>query len=80
MFDSNAKLPSGLLNGNVNQLGDFDQCLGVEQPGGSVRGQYCLAYIEVSLGAGQTGPVADLHGLLHSHYAFRSRLEDVSSL
>lgn len=80
VFDANAKLPSGLLNGNINQLGDFDQCLGVEQPGGEIRGQYCLAYIEVKLrpGMARTGVVSEVHDLVHSHNAFRSNLEDVS--
>ncbi|XP_054280087.1 nose resistant to fluoxetine protein 6-like [Macrosteles quadrilineatus] len=78
MFDANAKLPSGLLNGNINQLGDFDQCLRSQQPGGVIRGQYCLAYIEVKLrpGMSQGGMVSVLHNLVHSHNAFRSNLED----
>ncbi|CAL7949193.1 unnamed protein product [Xylocopa violacea] len=29
MLDASAKVPSGLLRGNVNQFGDFDECLGV---------------------------------------------------
>lgn len=80
MFDANAKLPSGLLNGNVNQLGDFDQCLSVQQPHGSVKGQYCLAYIEVSLQPGHSSSLAEVHDLVHSHNVFRSKLEDVSEL
>ncbi|KAG8282146.1 hypothetical protein J6590_043690 [Homalodisca vitripennis] len=76
MFDSNAKLPSGLLNGNVNQLGDFDQCLGVQQPRGAIRGQYCLAFIEVKLKPGANEALNAVHGFAHSHYAFRSNLED----
>ncbi|KAF4517143.1 hypothetical protein B566_EDAN006442 [Ephemera danica] len=46
MFDASAKIPSGLLNGNVNQLGDFDQCLSINH--GDISGQYCLAYIDLN--------------------------------
>ncbi|EDV91949.1 nose resistant to fluoxetine protein 6 [Drosophila grimshawi] len=31
MHDANGKLNSGILNGNINQPGDFDQCLGIQQ-------------------------------------------------
>nr|CAD7402723.1 unnamed protein product [Timema cristinae] len=53
MYDSSAKLPSGVLRGNVNQLGDFDQCLSVtgsepSTPMDLIRGQYCLASIDIS--------------------------------
>jgi len=30
VYDATAKLPSGILSGNVNQLGDFDECLAVD--------------------------------------------------
>ncbi|CAG2063852.1 unnamed protein product, partial [Timema podura] len=53
MYDSSAKLPSGVLRGNTNQLGDFDQCLSVtgsepSTPTEMIRGQYCLASIDIS--------------------------------
>ncbi|XP_054712749.1 O-acyltransferase like protein-like [Uloborus diversus] len=41
MFDASGKLPNGILNGNVNSLGDYDQCLSVKVPG-HFNGQYCL--------------------------------------
>ncbi|XP_017792734.1 PREDICTED: uncharacterized protein LOC108574590 [Habropoda laboriosa] len=53
MLDSSAKIPSGLLRGNVNQLGDFDECLGVvahvklNDNTIKVQGKYCLANIDV---------------------------------
>ena len=49
MIDSNAKLPSGILNGNINQLGDFDQCLSVTSSENDFSGQYCLANIQLNL-------------------------------
>lgn len=32
VFDSSTKLPSGLLDGNVLQMGNYDECLGVKGP------------------------------------------------
>lgn len=60
VYDAAAKLPSGLLSGNINQLGNFDQCLSVHSAAHSaprssvhgqttedpVRGKYCLAYMQ----------------------------------
>lgn len=31
MHDSTGKLSSGILNGNINQHGDFDECLSIQQ-------------------------------------------------
>jgi hypothetical protein len=77
VFDATAKMPSGLLNGNVNQLGDFDECLGVEGPE-TIRGQYCLAYLQLDI-EGSRPDLQKLHRLVHSHYAFRSNISDVST-
>lgn len=55
MWDAGAKLPSGLLRGNANQLGDYDECLSVDSGpllawgGERVRGKYCLVEVDVSL-------------------------------
>ncbi|XP_031776167.1 nose resistant to fluoxetine protein 6-like [Apis florea] len=54
MLDSNAKLPSGLLQGNLNQFGDFDQCLNVmayEKWNGrmiKMQGRYFLTNIDIN--------------------------------
>ncbi|XP_053699469.1 uncharacterized protein LOC128746446 [Sabethes cyaneus] len=54
MIDASAKVTSGLLRGNANQLGDYDLCTGIatkinvkadEQV--RMRGKYCLAHIDV---------------------------------
>ncbi|KAK0160132.1 hypothetical protein PV328_007570 [Microctonus aethiopoides] len=53
MLDSSAKIPSGLLRGNVNQLGDYDECLGisahvkVDDKTIKVQGKYCLANVDI---------------------------------
>ncbi|XP_026674907.1 nose resistant to fluoxetine protein 6 isoform X2 [Ceratina calcarata] len=74
MYDATAKIPSGLLNGNVNQFGDFDECIGVQGSEG-IQGQYCLAYLELSVDESRPD-LKHLHRLLHSHYAFRSNITD----
>ncbi|XP_044258314.1 O-acyltransferase like protein-like [Tribolium madens] len=40
MFDATAKVPSGILNGNIVQYGDFNECMEVE------TAQYCLVEID----------------------------------
>lgn len=80
MYDATAKFPSGLLNGNINQYGDFDQCLSVKQPEGEIQGQYCLTYIEIKPTPGVNPQLLKLYDLIHAHNAFKSNLEDVSSI
>lgn len=74
MYDSSAKMPSGILNGNVNQLGDFDMCLSVASDEQDVHGQYCLGSLEVQIP--YSPYLAGLHKLIQSHYHFKSKLED----
>lgn len=48
MFDASAKSPQGLLVGSSFHLGNFDECVTIEDPsddGLTVEGQYCLAEI-----------------------------------
>ncbi|KAF7393950.1 hypothetical protein HZH68_010769 [Vespula germanica] len=74
MYDATAKIPSGLLNGNVNQLGDFDEC--VETVGNDgIQGQYCLAYLQLDIDESRPD-LKHLHRLLHSHYILRSNVTD----
>ncbi|XP_077256393.1 uncharacterized protein LOC143894156 [Temnothorax americanus] len=53
MLDSSAKIPSSLLRGNVNQFGDYDQCLGVlahvkiDDKTIRIQGKYCLATVDL---------------------------------
>lgn len=73
MFDATAKPPSGILSGNGNQYGDFDECLSVD---GAVRGKYCLASLEVTLEGDDR--MEQLDNLVHSGHYIRSNLTDVS--
>ncbi|EDW05583.1 nose resistant to fluoxetine protein 6 [Drosophila mojavensis] len=61
MIDSWGRLPAGILHGNLKDLGNYDECLRVNQPmantGQSVRGKYCLAKIA---GSGMDGIMGTL--------------------
>ncbi|XP_072941753.1 nose resistant to fluoxetine protein 6-like [Epargyreus clarus] len=50
MFDASAKSPQGLLFGSSYHLGNFDECVGIGEPGEgvTVEGRYCLATIKWS--------------------------------
>ncbi|XP_052120476.1 nose resistant to fluoxetine protein 6-like [Frankliniella occidentalis] len=83
VHDASAKLPSGILNGNVNQFGDFHQCMSSGSPDGEVQGQHCVAYLQLLLrqeypsSALQPHPVlAAIYDGVYSHHAFRSNFED----
>ncbi|XP_066592005.1 uncharacterized protein [Prorops nasuta] len=79
MLDSSAKVPSGLLRGNVNQMGDFDQCLGimarvkVDEKTVKVQGKYCLATVDLHAAhPGMKFPV----NLMQSRAFIRGRMHD----
>ncbi|KAM3968323.1 drop dead [Aphomia sociella] len=71
MFDATAKPPSGILSGNANQYGDFDECLSVD---GAVRGKYCLANLQVSF---SDPKYKQLDNLIHSGHYIRSNVSDM---
>lgn len=83
MIDSTGKISSGLLNGNVNQLGDFDQCLNVHSleenhkmnitENEIIFGKYCLISIDITL----PYSLRNIDDLIHSHYVIQSKLSDV---
>ncbi|KAF5294625.1 hypothetical protein FQA39_LY02757 [Lamprigera yunnana] len=68
MYDATAKWPSGILNGNVNQYGDYDECLSVN------RAKYCLA--EISAKSMMEEPYNSIKHLIHSHYPFKGTFND----
>ncbi|XP_023032742.1 nose resistant to fluoxetine protein 6 [Drosophila willistoni] len=51
MHDASGKLNSGILNGNINQPGDFDQCMGIRQ---KVRQQHRRPYDHHNNDSGDT--------------------------
>jgi hypothetical protein len=83
VHDASAKLPAGLLNGNVNQYGDIDQCLQVRSPwqgpGPVIKGRYCLTTMALRLSDPHHPLLRHIHQLLQSHDLVRSELDDVSA-
>lgn len=77
MHDASAKIPSGVLNGNINQYGDFDQCLNVIAPDDEFSGKYCLAYVQLSV-SDQLPQLKCIQKLVQSHDAFVNDIDDVS--
>lgn len=52
VLDAGGKLPHGLLEGNMNGIGMFEECLGISQKRNDsriIKGQYCLAKIPLPL-------------------------------
>lgn len=80
VYDSSGKIPSGLLNGNINQFGDFDQCLNIMEPSLNIKGKYCLAYFQLKQIEGEptSNDINNIFKLLQSHFFFKSELTDVS--
>lgn len=83
VLDSSAKIPSGLLRGNVNQLGDYDQCLGVlahvkvEEKTIRIQGKYCLATVDLQASHPDMRlPV----NLMQARAFIRGNMHDVRSL
>ncbi|XP_043502184.1 uncharacterized protein LOC122524151 isoform X2 [Polistes fuscatus] len=79
MLDSSAKISSSILRGNVNQLGDFDQCLGIMshvKMGNrtiKIQGKYCLANIDIhATQAEMKLPV----NLMQARTLFKSNMRD----
>ncbi|KAF4528376.1 hypothetical protein B566_EDAN016910 [Ephemera danica] len=55
LYDSTAKVPEGVLSGNVYQFGSYDGCLGIDvqlpaadsdEGSSGFRGKYCLARVQ----------------------------------
>lgn len=77
MHDSSAKLPTGILNGNINQFGDFDECLSVVEPDGHFQGQYCLVYLQLDV-THKSQKLKTINKLVQSYGMFKSNFDDVS--
>lgn len=77
MHDASAKIPSGILSGNINQLGDFDECLNVQAPNHEFSGKYCLAYVQTHI-PDNLPKLGKIRKLLHAHDAFVNDFDDVS--
>lgn len=72
VFDATAKPGAGLLSGNINQYGDFDECMEVPDA------QYCLVLMD--LDPVWKMPLSRYKDLVHSHYSIKETFEDVRIL
>jgi hypothetical protein len=80
VYDASAKISSGVLNGNVNRYGDFDQCLeAVATDDDNFQGQYCLAYIQPTVTSGLKY-MDYLRTLVLSFESYKSTFDDVSRI
>ena len=79
MYDASAKVSAGLLHGNVNQLGDFDQCLSINGPEDKFKGQYCLAFIQPKVPA-KLHYLNYLRRLSLAFEGYKSDFDDVSQI
>lgn len=62
MFDSWGKIPSGILRGNLYELGNYDECLNTKNilsaPYKNITGKYCFLSVTPSLLLGSNNPIA----------------------
>jgi hypothetical protein len=77
--DATAKLSSGILNGNVNQYGDFNLCQNVVAPDEKFQGKYCLAYLQPRIIKNHKY-LEYLRYVIQSHDMLKSEFEDVRLL
>ncbi|XP_031639007.1 nose resistant to fluoxetine protein 6-like [Contarinia nasturtii] len=66
IVDSWGKIPSGLLNGNFYELGEFSQCLNIDRNGKRYETQYCLGQLTFEANLGIM-PKSIGFGLNHNH-------------
>ncbi|XP_044729915.1 nose resistant to fluoxetine protein 6-like [Chrysoperla carnea] len=74
MYDASAKIPLGILSGNLNQYGNFDECLNTHSDNGEISGQYCMADIEIM--EPNSKYLRELHSLIYAHFPMRSGIND----
>ncbi|KAK6625956.1 hypothetical protein RUM43_006255 [Polyplax serrata] len=80
MLDASAKLPSGIISGNLNQFGDFDECISVlgGNQGQKIKGKYCLANIHIKINNenAEEPKIQALDDAIHSHRMLTNNIFD----
>ena len=71
MLDASAKIGSGILNGNINNFGDFDECLDSKLE--SFQGKYCLSEIQFEIHT----HVKHFKNLILANEPYKNELDDV---
>lgn len=77
VHDANAKISSGILRGNVNNFGNFDQCINVVASNEEFQGKYCLAQLQPSVPKNNKH-LNHLKSLAQSFEIIQSNFNDVS--
>lgn len=75
VFDASAKVSSGILSGNINNFGDFNECLQARSSAKSASGKYCLAYVNVDVPE-EMRHLRDLKKLSHSLETFKGNFTE----
>lgn len=73
MLDSTAKITSGILSGNVNNYGDFDEC--INSKFNYIQGKYCLSEIHFE----PHKHLSNYKELIMSNEPYRNEFDDVST-
>jgi Nose resistant-to-fluoxetine protein, N-terminal domain len=79
VLDANGQLPTGVLSGNANSFGDFDECLSIHNEELKIKGKHC--YIEMQPHVNTKAPFLRYLGRrIQSFDIMKSKLSDVSEL
>jgi hypothetical protein len=77
VYDASGHFSSGILRGNGNSFGDFEECLSINNEKLKIAGKHC--YIETQPYIEESAQYLNhLKKLVQSHEIIKSRLEDVS--
>lgn len=78
MYDANGHIPIGILSGNVNSAGDFQECLSIESESLHFRGKHCIVELQPFV-TESTPYLNHLRQLAQSFDMMKSTFDDVSS-
>lgn len=79
MYDASANFPAGILRGNVNSFGDFQECLNIGNNDKNInfRGKHCYVELQPSVN-GSAAYINHLRQLIQSYEIVQSEFKDVS--
>lgn len=78
MYDANGQISAGILSGNVNNYGDFRECLSIgDDESLSFRGKHCYAGVQPFVSESATF-LNFLRRLAQSYDLMKSSFTDVS--